>query len=328
MPLKTPTQRFTWGLLAGFLAIAGLWLLVLIGQAGRPVPNTQWVSQAYAHKLGLASAVGQPKLLVVGGSATMFGVDSRIMAEALGRPVVNLGVNAGILTPFIHHYARQAIKPGDWVLLPVEYPLFHGRYSINLPFIDYWWEHPGFRRVNVNSAQLAQLLWLTPVSRAVDGYRGLPPNFAVSGLYGPQNLDGNGDQANSEADQQQIWMRELVERSVVEQYGAKAHAWNANWESWKALADEITAMGGCAIFVPPPMLDRVDYHMGKEHQYYVTLPEQARMQGLNYVGSPLDTLYPIDWFFDTNYHLNATARSVYTQYLIKKIKPVFASCRR
>jgi hypothetical protein len=320
--------RFVLGLLLGLGSIIGLWLLLLAGQTGRPVPTTQWIEKAYAHKLALADAITQPKLVVVAGSAAMFGIDSGMLEQAVGRPVANLGVNAGVLSAYIQNYARQAIKPGDWVLLPVEYPMYHGRYSINYPFLDYWWENPGFRHMDVNTVQLAQVLWLTPLSRILSGYRGLPPGFVVSGLYGPQNLDQRGDQVHSEAAQQQVWMRGLVEQSEVERYGAQAHRWNANWESWKALADEVTAAGGCAVFVPPPMLDRPDYHQGRELEYYQSLPDQARAHGLNYVGSPLQTMYPIDRFFDTNYHLNAESRQLYMQQLVDWVKPAFAQCGR
>ncbi len=319
-------NRFVLGLFTGLSSIVGLWLLLLAGQVGRPVPTTQWVEKAYAQKLASADAIKQPKLVVVAGSAAMFGIDSGMLEQAVGRPVINLGVNAGVLSPYIQNYARQAIKPGDWVLLPVEYPMYHGRYSINYPFIDYWWENPGFRHMDVNLAQLAQVLWLTPLSRVLSGYQGLPSGFVVSGLYGPQNLDQRGDQLHSEASQQQIWMRGLVEQSAVETYGAQAQRWNANWASWKALADEVTAAGGCALFVPPPMLDRPAYHHGQELRYYQSLPDQARAHGLNYVGSPLQTLYPMERFFDTNYHLNAESRHLYMQQLISWVRPEFARC--
>lgn len=321
------SRWFVQGALLGLALAGSAWVLMLAGQLGRSVPGTQWVEKAYENKLALANAIRQPKILVVAGSAALFGVDSTALGRALGRPVINLGVNAGILPPYIQHYARQAIKPGDWVVLPVEYPMFHGRYSINMPFIDYWWEHPGFRRLDVNLAQLGQLFWLTPFSRVLDGYRGLPLGFKVSGLYGPQNLDTHGDQINSDASQQEVWMRELVERSEVQRYGAQAHAWNANWAGWKSLADEVTAAGGCAVFVPPPMLDRDAYHHGKERRYYESLPKTARANGLNYVGSPFETLYPMDHFFDTNYHLNAAARTRYTQYLVDLVIPEFQRCQ-
>lgn len=321
-------KHFVWGLILGLGLVSGAWLLLLVGQTGRAVPTTQWVEQAYAHKLAVAEAIKKPKLVVVAGSAAMFGVDSGQLEQAFGRPVVNLGVNAGILPPFIQSYARQAIEPGDWVIMPVEYPMFHERYSINWSFIDYWWGHPGFRNMDVNLAQLAQVLWLTPVTRALSGYRGIPAGFAVSGLYGPQNLDRRGDQLNSQAARQEVWMRELVEQSLTEQYGAKAHVWNANWESWKALANEVTDAGGCAVFVPPPMLDRPAYHHDQELRYYQSLPEQARAHGLNYLGSPLQTLYPMERFFDTNYHLNAESRTIYTQQLVEWVRPVFSACQR
>lgn len=321
------SNRFVPGLLGGLALAGGLWLLLLAGQMGRAVPNSQWIEKAYEHKLALATAVEQPKLLIVGGSAAMFGLDSGALEQALGRPVVNLGVNAGILAPYIQSYARQVIKPGDWVLMPVEYPMFHGRYSINLPFIDYWLSHPGFHRLDVNLVQLTQLAWITPLSRVAEGYRGLPAGFKVSGLYGPQNLDQRGDQINSAASQQEIWMRGLVEGSEVQRYGAQAHSWNANWSSWKALADEVTAAGGCAVFIPPPMLDRPAYHQGKEQRFYAGLPEQARANGLNYIGSPLETLYSMERFFDTNYHLNAASRTIYTEHVIERVKPVFNGCK-
>lgn len=327
MKLVFLANRFVLGLFLGLGSIAGLWLLLLAGQVGRPVPTTQWIEKSYAHKLALAEAIQQPKLVVVAGSAAMFGIDSGMLQQAVRRPVVNLGVNAGVLSPYIQQYARQVIKPGDWVLLPVEYPMYHGRFSINYPFLDYWWQNPGFRHLDINAAQLSQVLWLTPLSRVLAGYRGLPAGFAVSGLYGPQNLDQRGDQVHSEASQQQGWMRGLVEQSAVETYGAQARAWNANWDSWKALADDVSAAGGCALFVPPPMLDRPAYHHGRELRYYQSLSEQARAHGLNYVGSPLQTMYPIERFFDTNYHLNAESRHLYMQQLLSWVTPEFEKCR-
>ncbi|WP_260456119.1 hypothetical protein [Pseudomonas baetica] len=321
------SNTFLCGMLAGVALVTGLWLVLLWGQVCRPVPTTQWVEKAYNYKLGLAQAIQTPKLVLVGGSSAMFGLDSKQLEQALGRPVINLGVNAGIKSPYIQSYARQAIKPGDWVLMPVEYPLFHDRNTINFSFIDYWWSHPGFRNLDVTAIQLAQVVWLTPLSRVLSGYRGLPADFAVSGLYGPQNLDSHGDQLHSDGSLQQIWMREAVERSGTETYGAQAHAWNENWDSWKALVDEVSAAGGCALFIAPPMLDRAGYHHGKEGRYYAQLPAQARAHGLNYAGNPFESMYSIENFFDTNYHLNASAREAYTRQIIELVKPEFASCK-
>ena len=99
MKSETSSRGFLRGALLGLALVGGLWLLMLAGQLGSPVPGTHWVEKAYEYKLAQANTIQQPKVLVVAGSAAMFGVDSTAVAEALGRPVVNLGVNAGILPP-------------------------------------------------------------------------------------------------------------------------------------------------------------------------------------------------------------------------------------
>ncbi|WP_297845389.1 hypothetical protein [Pseudomonas sp.] len=314
-------------LCVGTAMATAIWLLMLWGQMGKQVPQVQWVEKSYEYKLALAAAVQGPKLVIVGGSAAMFGIDSPSLERALGRPVVNLGVNAGILSPYLQHYARQAIAPGDWVLLPVEYPLFQGRYSINAQFIEYWWSNPGFRHMDISLVQLAQLLWLTPLTRVISGYRGLLPGFQVNGLYGPQHQDEHGDQNYSDISQLSAAMHEGATRSAPETYGAQVQSWNANWASWKALADEVQMSGGCALFIPPPMLDRSEYHRGTEYDYFANLPQQARANGLSYVGFPLDVMYPEDHFFDTNYHLTAQFRMLYTRQVIDWVKSRFDHCQ-
>jgi hypothetical protein len=54
----------------------------------------------------------------------------------------------------------------------------------------------------------------------------------------------------------------------------------------------------------------------QERKLYRDLPAYARRNGLNYFGDPRNFLYPRDWFFDTNYHLVAEKRQVYTTALL------------
>lgn len=326
----TVRRRTHFRFLCAALLAGGTWLLawaiLLAGQLGRPVAMDQWVEQSYARKLAIAEAVSAPRVLVVAGSGALFGLDSAILEQALGRPVVNLGVNAGVQSQFIRRYARQALKPGDWVVLPLEYPLYHDRHRTNLAFTSYWLSHPGIRRMEVSAVQLARLFWFTSLQRVVDGYAGLPDGYRVEGLYGPHNLDERGDQINSEAARQEIWMREAVLNSPVHDYGAQASALQANWDHWAALAQAIEAQGGCAVFIPPAMLDRPHYHVGVEREYYQGLPREARAQGLNFQGAPLTFMYPESSFFDTNYHLNAEARGQHSQRVATLLQKAFATC--
>ncbi|WP_312721901.1 hypothetical protein [Stutzerimonas kunmingensis] len=320
------SQRFLVGLAIGLLLAGGGWGILLLAQMGRPSPESQWVEQAYAHKLGAAQQVRGRRMLIVGGSGAMFGLDSVVLAKGLGLPVINLSVNAGIQSAYIRLYARQALRPGDWVLFPLEYPLFHDRFAVSYPFLDYWLSHPSFSSLGTNPVQLARIYWQASLYRIWLGLKGLPDGFAPNGLYGPQNLDINGDQVRTEASRQEPWMREAVQASPVHQYGREASPLNATWSEWQALAEEVERQGGCAVFIPPALLNREAYHRGKEHAYYAELPDRARAEGLNYHGEPFSFMYPEENFFDTNYHLNAEARKRHTEAVLKVIRPAFGRC--
>lgn len=319
-----------WRFLAGVAAGLGLavlvWLLLIAGQLGQSTAGNRWISEAYAHKLALAERITEPKLLVVAGSNALFGLDSARLERALGRPVLNLGINAGVQSPFIVAYARRAIRPGDWVLLPLEYPLYHDRQRIGYALLDYWLSHPSLRSVGLLPAELLQLLWQTPLARVWEGYRGLPAGFAVHGLYGVHNMNAYGDQIDTGRSLQQQWMREMVEQSDVARYGALATPRHANWRQWRALAEEVKAAGGCAIFIPPVMLERAAYRQGDEAAYYRDLPEQARAQGLRFLGEPFDFMYPLDHFFDTSFHLTAEARTAHTDRVVRLVRPAHFDC--
>jgi len=320
-------NRFLAAVLLGSASVLIAWLVLLAGQLGRPVAIDQWVDQAYVKKLALADAVSEPRVLVVGGSGALFGLDSSILSKALERPVINLGVNAGVQSHFIMRYAREVIRPGDWVILPLEYPLYHDRHKVNFAFNSYWLSHPGIRSLELSPVQLARLFWFTPLKRVADGYQGLPADYRVEGLYGPHNLNEYGDQINSEAARQEIWMREAVESSAVHDYGAQASRFQANWNRWAELARSIKAQGGCAVFIPPAMLDRPEYHVGVEYEYYKGLAAQAQAHGLDYRGDPLGFMYPTELFFDTNYHLNAEAREEHSGKVATLLAGVFPECQ-
>ncbi len=325
--MRSKSGRFLTGLLVGACLFALGWIALVAGQLGKPFVNNLWVEGAYGQKLAQAEAIKQPKVVVVAGSGAMFGIHSPTLAQALQRPVINLGVNAGILSPYLLIYARQAVKPGDWVLLPLEYPLYHDRFEVNQVFLEYWLSHPV--TYGLNPLRLVRLLAETPLLRVVQGYQGVPAGFQVAGLYGAHHLDANGDQLVSAREQRSEALFAGARDSAVQHYGAQAGAFNGSWALWQAFANEVHAAGGCAVFVPPAMLDRESYHQDPvERAFYQELPEAAARHGLIYVGEPLAFMYPAEAFFDTNYHLTAETRLEHTQRLASLLSPaLFERCQ-
>ena len=75
-----------------------------------------------------------PRVILVGGSNVAFGFESDRMESALGRPVVNMGLAAGLGVEFMLAEIEPALRPGDIIVLSLEYDHFArgpaaGRYS-------------------------------------------------------------------------------------------------------------------------------------------------------------------------------------------------------
>lgn len=62
-----------------------------------------------------------PKIILVGGSNVAFGLDSRLISEKTGLPVVNAGIQGGLGIHFIMNSIKDNVEPGDILILSPEY---------------------------------------------------------------------------------------------------------------------------------------------------------------------------------------------------------------
>ena len=65
-------------------------------------------------------SIDGPKAVVIGGSSVAFGIDSALMEEYLGMPVVNFGLYAAIGTRAMMELSRSSIGNGDIIILAPE----------------------------------------------------------------------------------------------------------------------------------------------------------------------------------------------------------------
>ena len=61
-----------------------------------------------------------PKIVIIGGSSVPFGIDSKMVEEEMGMPVVNFGLYADLGTKLMLELSRDHIKTGDIVILAPE----------------------------------------------------------------------------------------------------------------------------------------------------------------------------------------------------------------
>jgi hypothetical protein len=70
------------------------------------------------------AATPPPRIILLGGSNVPFGFQSEVMEKSLGRPVVNMGLAAGLGVDFMLADIEPELRRGDLVVLSLEYDHF------------------------------------------------------------------------------------------------------------------------------------------------------------------------------------------------------------
>ncbi|MEO7934281.1 MAG: hypothetical protein ABIT76_14095 [Chthoniobacterales bacterium] len=92
----------------------------------RVSPDTRWLLDLVQIKAdALKKSQNAPqRILVVGGSSVLFGVDAVLLQKETGRSSINLGLAANLGALFMLGYAEDSAKSGDLVVLSIEPDLF------------------------------------------------------------------------------------------------------------------------------------------------------------------------------------------------------------
>lgn len=108
-------KRFLTKVLLLTLLCCGILLCVNIFVFGSQFSSSY--SAVLLDKLDRLNRVEEPKIILAGHSALAFGIRSDMMEEALGMPVVNLGLHGALGNAFHEEIAKCNIRPGDIVVL-------------------------------------------------------------------------------------------------------------------------------------------------------------------------------------------------------------------
>lgn len=90
-------------------------------QFGSSTRNSWYTCSYIGAKIARGSALGSPKLVVISGSNATDGIDMESLAQALSIHAFNFGLSASFGPGFQSFEAAKILKPGDAVLMPLEY---------------------------------------------------------------------------------------------------------------------------------------------------------------------------------------------------------------
>ena len=308
-----------------------------------------WTKPVYRHTFygelddkydALYSAEGE-KIVVVGGSSVAFGYDSQTLSDLFGRPVVNFGLYAALGTKLMLDLSEDAIGEGDVVLLAPELDAetlslyFNG--AATLRALD---EKPamlaGIRRENYPS--LFGSLWSVAGEKLRYLKNGAPDPASV---YNSRNFNAAGDlvyrrDANAMdgyydpttpiiPDESTVspdfldYLNAYIDR--VEKRGAKVYfafcpmnamaltARDENGEEIPLALDALeTEVGETTLTVTGVSLDATAVSRCEAFEAFLAQNLHCAL-----LGRMTDFVYPPNYFFDTNFHLNDTGVEWHTR---------------
>ena len=197
--MKTSWKFFV-ALAAGFLIVLGFNAAEFYLNLGVPTESSQWCFEIYGKKRLAAGKITSPKLLLVGGSGTLFGLSAREIENQTGFPAINFGTHAGLETDYILTQIRQIARPGDTVLLSLEYELYlYGKSDVSDTLVDYIVSRDPAYFYNLPLPEKWNVFMATTNDRLKRGLKNRPQSERhneKSGAYDSRFINPWGDQTN------------------------------------------------------------------------------------------------------------------------------------
>lgn len=300
--------------LASLLAAAAATYLLLL-YAGLTDPLEAGAVQQ--DKIARLHRLASPKVVIIGGSNVMFGIDSSRIQRSTGLPTVNMGVNAGISVNYMLEVVRPWVGRGDVVVLCLEHGLyFKDPLEMTDSTLEVLLHDPGgyqyLRSVGGFTWSGARRL-LTSNSKVIgfidNRVRPLFPRVPQR-IYRRDSFDELGDlvahvgrpsqhpTASASADEGQAVNAEALR--VIEDFVA-----------------EVRRRGGRVVFSWPSIM-KSQYERNRASIETVF----AAVRGsriLEPTSSPMDYVFPDELFYDTAWHLTGPGRQLRTERLLKEI---------
>ena len=257
------------------------------------------------------------RLIVIGGSGMAFALDSALLEEAFpGYTAVNMGMYADLGTSFLLDLTQDELREGDMVIIapeqdPQTLSLYFGGRSA-LQGMDGAWH----LLLKVRRRDLGTLIGALP-SFSLEKWR-----YALSdrkplgeGIYRRSSFNEYGDIDSPLADANQMPGYYDASRPV----SFDPALFDADFA--ERLKEYSAAAGrkGASLFwyfCPVNRLSVTDASFTPE-DYYEFL---YGILDFPILGDPDNALMDEAWFYDTNFHLNQSGRTLYTRQLIRDLK--------
>ncbi len=315
-------KKYIKSIISGIMISLVIYLAIVFYQIGAPTESSHQFDLVYRTTTNIAQSFSQPKLVVVAGSNAAFGVRCQLIYEEMGIACVNGGTHAGLGIDYLLYKARRWIKPGDIVLLPLEYNHYVADGKPTDLLIDYVFSHDSDYFYATDFGLKARLtLGMSFVRLAKGVMAKIKPLIPAEADALSQNRNRYGDfilnQASEITSEQRDKLNKFPPLSIIKGSFSSTYGTNvirAFVEWCKANQVKVIATYPNTIYFP-------EYEQEMQSNFFISIQTFYQELGVPLLGHPQDFMYGTSNFFDTNYHLNDRGCQERTQQLIHLLRP-------
>ncbi len=270
------------------------------------------------HKVQLLGDVPGPRIILVGGSGVAFGTDSALMERELpGYTVVNFGMYAALGTTVMLDLSQPYLREGDIVLLIPE----QQEQALS------GWFDPAVMWQGLDGAfwllrslprdKLGRLAGAFPAfagQKFAYFVQGASPD--PQGVYRRDAFNEKGDVASPLCARNEMpggfdasTPIRFDPDMVTDDFALRVRGY----------ARAAAEAGAVLWYAPCPMNALAVEGREAIDDFYAALQEKL---GIPMAGDPHDFILDAGWFYDTNFHPNASGKTVYTRALVRAVKAV------
>ena len=290
---------------------------LVIGQYDARAQDDNYLA-AVLEKDRIIRAAPSPKLVLVGGSNLAFGIDSKMLQDSLGLPVVNMGLYAKLGLKYMLAQVRPYVKRGDIVVVVPEYDQFYGDFANGDHTLSTALLYAPNDRVGdfIGSYSVVDVVFRPRVENARRSFlRAAAAAVGKENQFFPPDTNPvyNRRSFNSFGDVVSHLGREGMNPDSIF-VGPLPAMQTFNEETidfLNGLAKHAERNGARVYFMFPSYIDRaLERNSAQIDSLRAKLDQNLRIPIL---GTARDFAYPGSHFFDTRYHLNEAGRSARTR---------------
>jgi hypothetical protein len=244
-----------------------------------------------------------PRIVLAGGSNLAFGIDSRLIQNALDIPAVNMGVHAGFGLGRMLDDLAPRLNPGDILVVASEYAHFESLWNGGDSAYNLIFDAHQYRLLANKTLYRYPSGILSHVANKVSAMIPRSPNPLV---YTRDGFNEYGDYVKHLTMEDRQFESSKPLKNLEARYLAR----------FSALVDAFTTRG-IRVLVSYPGFEEAVFLASQP--FIRELDAAFRDRAVTVISNPRDYAFPRNCFYDTSYHLNAKGRELRTLRLIQDL---------